>query len=487
MNKRFGLYYIIGVFALLCFGACAEDESFSVSRTDVLSFSLDTIRLDTTFSNVPTPTKAMWVYNRTGKGLRCSSVRLENGNQTGFRVNVDGIYLSQASGFKAQDVEIRKGDSIRVFVELTSATQGVDEPKLVEDNLVFSLESGMQQKVNLHAMSWDAELLRGGMTIPRGKDSVFVSKKPVVVYGGVLVDSLASLTIGAGTTLYLHGNAGVKVYGTLKLAGEAGAEVTLRGDRLDRMFAYLPYDRTPGQWQGIWLMESSYGNEFHYADIHSAYYGVKMDSSDVNRNKLLVQNTTIHNCQGDGVRAEYAKVQLYNSQITNMQGHCLYACGGDVDVNNCTLAQFYPFSGGRATAIGFEPPLQNLNVMNSLVTGYAKDEIVWTAPKEEDVFNFAFDHSVLRTEKMQTEDSLKFTNIIFEEEEVDSSRFGEKQFLLFDTDNLIYDFRLKNTSAAVGAADPTTALPIDRNGVKRDEEKSDAGCYQHQVKKEDEE
>ena len=86
--------------------SCADDESFSSSRTDLLSFSTDTVSLDTTFSNVPTPTRSFWVYNRTGKGLRCSSVRLENGNQTGYRVNVDGSFLGQTAGFQTQNVEV---------------------------------------------------------------------------------------------------------------------------------------------------------------------------------------------------------------------------------------------------------------------------------------------------------------------------------------------------------------------------------------------
>ena len=83
-------------------------------------------------------------------------MRLEGGNQEGFRVNVDGTYLGQTSGYQTRDVEVRKGDSIRVFVELTSSMQQEDEPQLVQDNLVFTLESGVQQKINLRAMSWDA-------------------------------------------------------------------------------------------------------------------------------------------------------------------------------------------------------------------------------------------------------------------------------------------------------------------------------------------
>ena len=88
---------------------------------------------------MPTPSRSFWVYNRTGKGLRCQSVRLENGNQKGYRVNVDGSYLGTEAGFQTQNVEIRKGDSIRVYVELTSAMQNSKEPQLVsvEDHFKY--------------------------------------------------------------------------------------------------------------------------------------------------------------------------------------------------------------------------------------------------------------------------------------------------------------------------------------------------------------
>ena len=476
----------MGAMAMSLMASCAEDESFSTSSGDMLSFSVDSVSLDTTFSNVPTPTASFWVYNRVGKGLRCSSIRLENGNQTGFRVNVDGTFLGETAGYQTQDVEVRKGDSIRVFVELTSHTQHADLPQKVEDNLVFTLESGVQQKMNLNAYSWDALLLRD---VRISKDSLIQSAKPVVVYGGMRVDSLATLTVGAGTTLYFHENAGLQVYGTLKTQGVAGNEVVMRGDRIDRMFDYLPYDRTPGQWQGIELMPSSYGNEITYTDIHSAYNALLVDSGDVSRQKLLLQNSTVHNSQGYGVLIDSAKVQIYNCQLSNALHYPLFVHGGDVDMNGCTIVQFYPFDGRRQPAIGFAAPLPNLTVRNSLVTGYHDDEVVWTPPQDAAMggadqgdasqtipFNFLFDHCVLRTEKMQTDDSLKFTNVVYEDLE-DTVKFGEKHFRLFDTDNLKYDFRLRKESAAIGVADPQTSLPLDRNGVRRKETPA-VGCYE---------
>ena len=219
--------------------ACNDDDSFTTSTSNLLTFSTDTLRLDTTFSKVPTPTKTFWVYNRSGEGIRLTNVRLENGNQTGFRVNVDGIYLGQASGYQVNGLEVRNKDSIRVFVELTTPINGNTDPTLVEDNLIFTLESGVQQKVNLNAYSWDAELLKN---VEITTDKTIRSTKPIVIQGSLKVAEGATLTVAAGTTLYFSNKAGIDVYGTLKTVGTPDAWVTLRGDRLDWMFDYLPYD-----------------------------------------------------------------------------------------------------------------------------------------------------------------------------------------------------------------------------------------------------
>lgn len=116
--------------------------------------------MDTVFSTVPSSTRSFWVYNKSGSGLRNINVRLENGNQAGFRVNVDGTYLSPSSGFQTNGIEVRNKDSIRVFVELTSPVNNGDKPLKIEDNIVFTLESGIRQKVNLTAYSWDATIMK---------------------------------------------------------------------------------------------------------------------------------------------------------------------------------------------------------------------------------------------------------------------------------------------------------------------------------------
>lgn len=456
--------------------ACNDDDSFSASPANLLTFEKDTVRLDTVFSKIPAATKSIWVYNRSGDGIRCASVKLEHGNQTGFRVNVDGVYLGASAGYQVQDVEIRNKDSIRVFVELTSSLQHADEPQKVEDNLIFTLESGVQQKVNLNAFSWDAELLQGVVV---HQDSVIQGSKPVVIYGGLTVSEHATLTIAAGTTLYFHNNAGLDVYGKLLCQGTEDKNVVLRGDRIDRMFDYLPYDRVSGQWQGIHFRESSYDNVLEYTDLHSAYNGIMCDSADVAKTKLLLWNSTVHNCQGYGLWAANCKIDIRNSQLTNTLKDCACFVGGDVTILNTTLAQFYPFDAARGSALAFnnQNPLVALICFNSLITGYADDVAMGTNVVPDNDFNYLFDHCIIRTPAVETEESVGFRDVIFEDA-TDTTTGSWKHFANIDTDNLIYDFRLNSTSAAIGMADPQTAMPTDRNGVRRDDE-PDAGAYEY--------
>lgn len=468
---------IYALILLVFLASCKDDDSFTSSPSHLLTFSVDTLNIDTVFSNVPTATKSFWAYNRSGDGVRCQSVRLENGGTTGFRVNVDGQYLGQSSDYTTSDIEIRNKDSIRVFVELTSPENGQLDPQLCQDNLIFTLESGVEQKVNLRAYTWDA--VKYNHVHITADSTINAQQRPIIIYGGIEVDSGATLKIAPGTALYFHNDAGIAVYGTLKTLGVAGNEVVFRGDRIDHMFDYLPYDRVPGQWQGVRFYGSSYGNELNFTDIHSAYNGVIADSSDVDKLKLTMSNSTIHNCQGFGLHATSAQMVLNNSQFTNTLDDCVRLDGGKVSINNCTLAQFYPFDGTRLAALRFtstQVPLTSLQVNNTLLTGYADDVLEGEQGDSTKAFRYTFDHCIIRTPKVTTADSVNFVNVVFEDIK-DTTHCGEKHFVKIDTRNLIYDFDLDSVSSAIGKANPQTALPIDRKGRQRDV-LPDVGAYE---------
>ena len=88
MKRKNCVLYILLLLGFAVLSGC-DDDSFSTSQANMLTFTADTVSLDTMFSTVPSSTRSFWVYNKSGDGIRCTSVSLERGNQSGFRVNVD--------------------------------------------------------------------------------------------------------------------------------------------------------------------------------------------------------------------------------------------------------------------------------------------------------------------------------------------------------------------------------------------------------------
>ena len=440
--KRIFLYLIIIFIGVLT--ACSDDDSFTTSRSNLLTFSVDTVKMDTVFSTIGSSTYTFWVYNESGDGIRLNTVRLQNGNQTGFRVNVDGSYLDNQMGSVVNDLEVRKGDSIRVFVELTAAENHQEGPQPVEDDLIFTLESGIEQKIHLHSYAWDAHHIRD-LVISR--DTVIESVKPIVIYGeGIKVDSGAVLTVH-NTTLYFHDGAGMAVRGTLK-----AENVVMRGDRLDHMFDYLPYDRVSGQWQGIVFEEPSTGNVLTDTQIRNAMTAVRLDSAaiDTTAQRLTMTRCIVHNAKGEGIISVNSYIGLYYCQLTNTYGDCLAVYGGKADIDHCTLAQFYPFAADRGFALVFSGEYDlKLECRNTIVTGYAADEVMLYRSENDStkVLEYHFSDCLLRTPAVE-DDTLNFQRIQWETPE--DSIQGKQHFVKIDETNLDYDFHLDSLSTAIG-------------------------------------
>ena len=468
------LYYMLTALFAVAIISCEDNDSFTMDKSNLLTFESDTITLDTVFTRTSSSTKSFWVFNNSGSGIRLANVRLQSGNQSGFRVNVDGTALVSSSGYQTSDIEIRKGDSIRVFVEVLPPKNVTSGFANIEDKLIFTHESGAVQGVTLTATSINAEK-KTDVVITENTE--LGGDTPIVIYGGITVKENATLTITPGTTLYFHDSAGIDVYGKLVANGTKDKFITLRGDRLDRMFPYLPYNNISGQWKGIHFYGSSYDNEISFTDIHSAYDAIVCDSSDTNKGKLLMQNTIVHNNEGYGVKLTSCAVGFYNCQFTNALSGCIYVCGGDVMVNNCTIAQFYALkSSGYAltftnTNEGMKYPLYNMTVYNSIITGLKDDEILGSGDTLS-TYNYDFGFCLIKTPEVENK-ALK--NIIFESN--DSIVHSHLNFKEINHDTLRYDFHLDSISKAVGAADPATALKIDLQGKARTSRPS-LGCYE---------
>ena len=471
---------IIILMSVLGIAACTNEESFTVSSGARLEFSTDTVSFDTIFTSIGSSTQRMKVYNRNSKGIRISSAYLANGGTSGFRVNIDG-----QSGTTFSDVEIYNKDSIYVFVEVTVDPHDSDSPVLVEDSLIFNLESGVRQSVKLMAYGRDAIIMRGEHI---SSDTEFTKTRPYLIYDSLVVDSGAVLKLQPGSELYFHNEAKLIVFGELRSEGTLEEEVVMRGDRTDNILDGLPYDRLDAQWGGV-VVKDGARCVLNHTDIHGGRFGISCTSTKPETQSIEIENSVIHNVAGDGLYLENCSARVYNSQISNSKGYCVNVVGGNSDFVHCTIVQFYPWSGGYGNALLFTNvlgeetcPLQNASFTNCVITGGAKDEVFGERSDDETVpFVYKFDHCFLNTVYDEEDPDENMIDCVFENEENDC--FRQSNFRKLDTDNYLYDFRLDSASLARGMADPVVSAeyPLDRYGVSRvgNGVKPDAGCYQY--------
>lgn len=482
MKRKYLLVLGCWLITLLSLFSCMKDESFTNSPSRGLQFSSDTVRFDTVFTTIGSVTEGLIVYNNNSEGVRLTSVRLASNGNSGFRVNVDGNYGTQFS-----DVEIYGEDSIFVFVEVTVDPQNSDSPILITDSLLFSLPNGITQKVILEAYGQDAIIIKG-MTVTA--DTLLSSPRPYIIYDSVRVDKGATLNIDSATTLYFHDKAQLLVHGNVKARGTVNHPVVFRGDRLDWLLWYVPYDNVDALWGGIHIYPESTENIFDHCDIHSGTYGIKVDKPISQDTSLTLTNSVIHNVAGHALELNECKAIIGNCQITNVKGDCIHAIGGDIQVHFSTIAQFYPwdecghalnFSNARGDTLA---PVRNLFFNSCILTGYANDEIFGTIHDDstDSTFNYRFAYSLLLTDSNAI-DMSRCESCIFESDTAFSKNKNFRDYLREDYSS---DFRLDSISKArnhgsmkYAITPSTTIYATDRLGLPRPQDTPDAGCYQY--------
>lgn len=477
---------------LFAFTACMKDDDYTVSANDILVFSKDTVKFDTIISGLPTKTYSFAVYNHADKAIRIPRISLGKGGDSPFKVQADGSALQ---GGEATDFEIARKDSMIVYLMANVPESGNVNPADYKDELIFTTEAGVEQKVVLTASGQDVETLKA---LRIGRDTTLDSQMPYHVYDSLVVEKGATLTLAAGTRFLFHAKAELIVYGKLNIMGTVDAPVTLRGDRLDNMFQNQPYDRTPGLWEGVTIKEGSFDNNITYADIHSANHGIRIDSTDVTRRALTIENSVITTVTNHALDVRMANVFVGNCQITNAGGDCLHMRGGDVSLIHTTLGRFYVFTGGYGHALDFANyegdarlPIEKLEVSNSIITGYQEDELMGDSSTvhKNTAFNYIFRNCLINTPRPTGLEN-HFVNCLWDVKNKDASNTEEqiirdKNFApAFNTDHLLFTFELDSKSKAIGTADATITkqfYPLDRLGRTRGDA-PDMGCYQHQQK-----
>jgi len=390
--------------------SCKKDKIITDSGAK-LEFSTDSILFDTVFTSIGSTTKQFKVYNNNKGAISVSSIKLAGGASSNFRINIDGV-----SAISMGNIEIPSHDSIFVFVEVTVDPNGVNSPLVISDEITF-ITNGNTQQVLLEAWGQDAYYHAPNIFSTNGFppysiftcDEIWTNDKPHVIYGYAVVDSDCSLTMQAGTRVYLHKNAVLWVYqdGSLKINGTHMNEVTFQGDRLE-----TEYKDVPGQWGKIWLSPLSKNNQINWAIIKDGSIGIQVDTfPNGTTPTLIMSNTKILNMSAACLYGQGSKIRANNCVFANAgQYTTALTIGGNYSFWHCTFANYWN-GGTRQTPsilinnwykdiykVPHSRSLDSAYFGNCIIYGNLVNELALDSAFGAS-FNYKFDHCLIRTDQ----------------------------------------------------------------------------------------
>lgn len=439
---------------ILC--SCSDDD-FSTSAADQPRFSVDTLSFDTVITTVGSSTKQVMLYNPGDKPLLIGPVYLKSGGTSGFRVNVDG-----SPGTEFNEIELNKKDSLYIFVEVKAPVQHSDDPQLVQDELVVTT-NGVTRTLVLKAYGQDALMWRG-RTLEH--DTVLTSGKPLVIYDSLSIAEGVTLVCDPGARLMFHSQAQLKVHGTLVTNGEPHRRVIFRGDRMDRLFPYLPYDRTPGQWEGIRFYSTSMNNRLTGANIHSANTAIRCDSSDRASMKLSLVSSVVENSAYMNLNLKGCRAEIVNCLIDNSGLGMIRLADGDYRMLHCTAVNKYAFAARQGKDMQIYSSFKEGNGIDS-----TRVDLLNCLFASKDVFDLGGNKNGI---------SLKCNTI---PSDYDTQSYDDIHYIYLNNDgDYRYNFHPTAENACIGAANPLFAreVPYDLDGYPRVQDGApDNGCYEY--------
>ena len=478
----------IGVLAII--SSCQKDF-FQESGLGNLSFSNDSILFDTVFSSIGSATKKFIVYNNNTNPVTIENITLANTDPLNvYRINIDGFPIEQS-----QNIKLAANDSMFVFVEVTINPNSSQLPYLVTNKLEFET-NGNTQSIELVAYGQNANFYTPMDNIfISGNDSlnfryfsidentIWNNDLPHVIYGYVLIEPNATLTIEEGSQIYFHKNSGIIVGnpilgsnndgGTLIVNGSLDNEVVFQGDRLEQWYA-----DAPGQWDQIWMCQGSKNNQINYAIIRNGTVGIKVDTLGSSSSPTLeINNTIIENMSDIGLFAQGSFVSGHNNLITNCGRYSLVLnIGGRYNFTHSTFANHYLFGSRNTPSILINNyyeditgtiQIRDLNeatFTNCIIDGSNVHELELQSNSLGN-FNYLFDHCLLKIHPDSSISSLNEENSIEINNDIN----------IFNS-TLDQDFMISEESPALNSGKSTT-VTLDLLGNSRDNT-PDIGAYE---------
>lgn len=493
------LHSFIVLFLIFGITSCRDDFHFEPADGSELSFSKDTVYLDTIFSNIGSSTYNLKVYNNSNKDIKIPSIRLKNGENSGFRLMVDGI-----SGKSFENVELLANDSLFVFVETTVdiKEQTNDKEFLYTDEILFH-SSSQQQHVNLVTLVRDAIFLYpkrfpddsyetiniNGEAVYgfflddddelNGNELIWNNEKPYVIYGYAAVPPNKVLEISEGANVHFHKGSALLVFSNAQINAEGSIDhpIVFQGDRLEPYF-----EDVEGQWDMVLFGNGSKGVLKNIL-IKNAVIGINAQSQD-----LQLENLQIYNCSNYGIIGINAKINGKNI-VTNNMGRAALALskGGIYDFTHCTFANYWNRQNHTAVIIDNDDGSNEFAIQahfkNSIIYGNSNESLLLYPGNETVNFDVKMENTLIKffntANRFPTgfpfdfEDTTRFENCLIAKNTIQFRPYffntEKNQLMITDqAENLI----------GFGKSIHAQEVPLDLNGINRTTS-PDLGAYQH--------
>ena len=484
--RRFVFFILIVV--AICLPSCVE-ENVSYDEKLELTFSCDTLIMDTLFAEQQSATGRFMIYNENKNALNIASIRMAGGSESYFRFNVDGRIAGKGEALK--DIVIKGRDSLFVFVEMTPPTTDGEPYIVLFDSLLFEC-NGRIKDVKLMAVGSDARVLRSKVYT---SNATIDSLRPTLVFNHIYVAEGAKLTISEGAKIYMHGGADIIVDGELECRGTFEHPVVIRGDRFDYIndVNQTPYDQTPNQWGGIYLQNAQSHNVIENTYVRGASVGILLVGANRSEPVLELRNSVVHNSGAYGVYAQQGSLVIENTEISNCGESCIVQLGGTLRMAHTTVANYYRYASRKNASVRILNyvmqngvrltfPVTSAVIENSIIFGGNAEELeLGQDTTSVTDYNVLLSHTLIKGKKVESERFVDCRWARSQNERNGIDTVFVNTSIIDITETGYFNFHLDSLSCArdCGSTSVSTLYPFDLDGKDRNTDgKPDLGAYE---------
>jgi hypothetical protein len=455
-------------------GACKK-EKFLTSGGEI-RFSTDTLTFDTVFTQTGTFTLGLKIFNPQHQKVNLTSVRLEKGENSLFRINVNGT-----PGNNVSNIDIAAEDSIYVFATVNIDPNNDTIPFIVSDRLIATM-NGKEYSIPFYAYGQNAYYIDGDSVMTQ----TWHTDKPYVILNYALVPVGETLTIPPRCRIYMNAEARLYVLGTLKcgVGGNKHDSVIFQGDRLDRN--YFGNQGYPGEWGGIYFDSSSTGNVIEWTILKNCGnssggglpFGIEVFGKPNGTGyQLTMRNSIVENSIGYGILSFQGTIKAENCLVHDCGAQALAILqGGKYEFDNCDFINYFP----KKLSHTDNPTVAVLNYFDISNTEYVAGDL--SATFRNCVLYGSIENEVFCNNRDGFDSTTRFVHCLIRNKDLFPSYVQTDTGTIFNTDPMFvdyakWDFRPKPNSPLIDKGISIPGLGLDLNGIPWTGV-FDIGCYQ---------